>query len=69
MSEMRSERIEERVAWLEHHVGQQDRAMLEMAERLDRIVRELSRLRERSTATGATMEAGAALPEERPPHY
>lgn len=69
MSEMRIERIEERVAWLEHHVGQQDRAMLEMAERLDRIVRELSRLRERSTATGATMEAGAALPEERPPHY
>ncbi len=69
MSEPRIERIEERVAWLEHHVSQQDRAMLEMAERLDRIVRELTRLRERSAAAGAAGEAGGALPEERPPHY
>jgi SlyX protein len=69
MSEPRIERIEERVAWLEHHVSQQDRAMLEMAERLDRIVRELTRLRERSAAASAAGEAGGALPEERPPHY
>ena len=45
MSDERFERIEERVAWLEHHVTQQDRAMLELAERLDRVVRELTRLR------------------------
>jgi SlyX protein len=69
MSEARIERIEERVAWLEHHVSQQDRAMLEMAERLDRIMRELTRLRERSVAAGASGEAGGSLPEERPPHY
>jgi hypothetical protein len=43
--------------------------MLEMAERLDRIARELARLRERSVAAGAAGEAGGSLPEERPPHY
>jgi SlyX protein len=70
MSDERFERIEERVAWLEHHVTQQDRAMLELAERLDRVVRELTRLRERSAGAGSAGEAGgAAADDERPPHY
>lgn len=70
MSDERIERVEERVAWLEHHVTQQDRAMLELAERLDRVVRELTRLRERSAGAGAAGDAGGAeAAEERPPHY
>lgn len=70
MPDARIEKIEERVAWLEHHVTQQDKAMLEMAKRLDRLQAELVRLRERSasdSAPGAGTLADAAA--ERPPHY
>lgn len=68
MSDARVEKIEERVAWLEHHVTQQDKAMLEMAKRLDRQQAELLRLRERSlveSGSGAAPDTNA----ERPPHY
>jgi SlyX protein len=75
MSDARFEKIEERVAWLEHHVTQQDKAMLEMAKRLDRLQAELVRLRERAPgageagygASGDGGETSAVL--ERPPHY
>lgn len=70
MPDARIEKIEERVAWLEHHVTQQDKAMLEMAKRLDRLQAELVRLRERSANDAAP--GGGALADaeaERPPHY
>lgn len=67
MSDARIEKIEERIAWLEHHVAQQDKAMLEMAQRLDRQQAELVRLREREARVS---EGGAAdMSHERPPHY
>ncbi len=68
MSDARIEKLEERIAWLEHHVTQQDKAMLEMARRLDRHQAELVRLRDRETRGG---EAGGAseAADERPPHY
>lgn len=67
MSDARIEKIEERIAWLEHHVAQQDKAMLEMAQRLDRQQVELIRLREREARVG---EGGATdMTHERPPHY
>lgn len=71
MSDARFEKIEERVAWLEHHVTQQDKAMLEMAKRLDRLQAELVRLRERASADVAPGGAGplADAAAERPPHY
>ena len=72
MSDARLEKIEERVAWLEHHVTQQDKAMLEMAKRLDRLQAELLRVRERSAADSAPGAGGAGAAEaaaERPPHY
>ncbi len=69
----RLEKIEERVAWLEHHVTQQDKAMLEMAKRLDRLQAELLRLRERSAGDGSPAGAvgtgGEEAAAERPPHY
>ena len=68
MPDARFEKIEERVAWLEHHVTQQDKAMLEMARRLDRLQAEVLRLRERSSS--ATPDSAGAEPlHERPPHY
>lgn len=68
MSDARFEKLEERVAWLEHHVTQQDKEMLELARRLDRAQAELLRLRERAASAEPTH--GAPDPAaERPPHY
>jgi SlyX protein len=69
MPDARIEKIEERVAWLEHHVTQQDKAMLEMAERIDRLQRELLRLRERTTLGEPGQGEGVDAAAERPPHY
>lgn len=69
MSDARFEKLEERVAWLEHHVTQQDKAMLEMAQRLDRLQAEVLRLRERSTSAATDLAGGADPLHERPPHY
>ncbi len=57
--------LEVRYAFLEKHVGEQDRAMLEMADRLDRIEARLRLVGERVEQGG-----GAPMPaDERPPHY
>ncbi|MBC8009605.1 MAG: SlyX family protein [Burkholderiales bacterium] len=76
MPDARIEKIEERVAWLEHHVTQQDKAMLEMSKRLDRLQAELLRQRERAGSdriTGFDGEAGGRgeldAATDRPPHY
>ena len=61
MSDPRIERLEERIAWLEHHVTKQDKAMLELSEALDLVRRECLRLRERAEAL--------SVGDERPPHY
>ena len=41
----RIDRLEERLAWLQRHVAEQDKAMLEMAGQLDRVKAELTRLK------------------------
>lgn len=68
MSTERIDRLEERFAWLQRHVVEQDKAMLEMAEQLDRLKLELTRLKERADA--APLSGGSPDPvDERPPHY
>jgi SlyX protein len=64
-------RLEERLAWLERHVTQQDKAMLEQSKLLDRALAELSLLRERAVVGGGAGPAseGEAAGDERPPHY
>lgn len=64
MDEKRIERVEDRIAWLEKHVGEQDKVMLELAGELARVRRELVTLRARTTAGAAPLD-----PNERPPHY
>jgi len=61
-------RLEEKIAHLERHVTEQDKAMLELAEDLARLRRELKALRERTTNATAGEDEGAAT-DERPPHY
>ena len=67
MSSERLDRLEERLAWFERHVTEQDKAMLEMAGQIDRLKAELGRLRLRSEAGGAGADGNPA--DERPPHY
>lgn len=63
----RIDRLEERLAWLQRHVTEQDKAMLEMAGQLDRVKAELTRLKHRAEAAPTGADANAA--DERPPHY
>lgn len=61
----RARRLEEKLAYLERHVGEQDRAMLEMAERLDELEKLVAQMKRRAAG-----EPGDELPaNERPPHY
>lgn len=67
MSDARIDRLEERLAWLERHVTEQDKVMLEQSRLLDRALAELRLLRDRVASGGPD---GAASPaDERPPHY
>jgi len=64
----RVQRLEEKVAYLERHVTEQDKAMLELAETLARQRLELQALRERP-AGAAAGETGEDPADDRPPHY
>ncbi len=68
MSEERIDRLEERLAWLQRHVTEQDKVMLDMSRQLDRAIAELRLLRDRVAAGGGggPQEMPA---DERPPHY
>lgn len=59
-------KLEERYAHLHRHVQEQDKAMLELSERLARVVKELTALRGR---VAVEPESGGAPVDERPPHY
>ena len=61
-------RLEEKVAYVERHVTEQDKAMLELTETLSRVKQELRKLRERLSDTSAG-DGGGEPADERPPHY
>jgi SlyX protein len=67
VSNERIDRLEERLAWLQRHVVEQDKAMLEMAGQLDRVKAELTRLKQRAESAPVNQDVNAV--EERPPHY
>ena len=64
----RIDRLEEKIAYLERHVTEQDKVMLEMGDALARLRAELRLMRERA-AGGAGGEEGGEMRDERPPHY
>lgn len=57
-------RLEERIAWLERHVLEQDKVMLAQGDALRKLVGELTGLRERLENRAAPLD-----PNEKPPHY
>ena len=65
---MKNERVallEEKLAWLQRHMTEQDKAMLEMAEDIARLKRTVTELRAKLAGdSGEPPEGG-----ERPPHY
>lgn len=62
--------LEEKIAYLERHVTEQDKAMLEMADDIARLRREMLRFRERLSDGGAGSGPEERSPvDERPPHY
>jgi SlyX protein len=69
MPNERIDRLEERVAWFEHHVVQQDKVILELTRRLDRVQAEVARQRERAAEGGSPAPEGPGTSGERPPHY
>jgi SlyX protein len=62
-------RLEEKIAYLERHVAEQDKAMLEMAEDLERVKKEITLLRGRIAAVAVDAPGLSVAREERPPHY
>lgn len=70
MSEERIRHLEERLAWFERHVMEQDKVMLGFSRDLERALAELRLLRDRVASTaGDATGAGGAAAQERPPHY
>ncbi len=66
MSDLKSDELESKIAFLERHIEEQDKAILKMEQRLDRVFEELENLR--SSLQGA--ESPASNPaDEKPPHY
>ncbi|HXC02529.1 MAG TPA: SlyX family protein [Opitutaceae bacterium] len=65
--ELRRVNLEERLAWLERHVTEQDKAMLALNEELARLRGELKKLRARPAAGFENSEPPDS--DDRPPHY
>lgn len=61
--------IEERLAWLERHVVEQDKAMLELSKTNDALKKQLLELRGRSHGSSAGSAEEIFEGDERPPHY
>jgi len=65
---MKNERLaflEEKLAWLQRHVTEQDKAMLELAGEIDRLKKQVTELRAKLAADPGE----PADVDEHPPHY
>ncbi|MEN9634814.1 MAG: hypothetical protein RL077_3218 [Verrucomicrobiota bacterium] len=61
--------LEEKIAYLERHVTEQDKVMLEFADELKSLRRELKAMRERSNDSGPGGSVEESPADTRPPHY
>lgn len=57
--------LEEKIAFLEKHTGEQDRVMLEMGDRIASLEKRLQSLRDRFERG----PEGSMPADEKPPHY
>jgi SlyX protein len=56
--------LEERLAWLQRHMTEQDKAMLEMSGEIERLKKQVAELRGKLEEPGEPSRG-----DERPPHY
>ena len=62
--------LEEKIAYLERHVTEQDKAMFELGEEIAGLRREMKALRAGTSGQqAAETDSGASADDERPPHY
>ncbi|GAB5559194.1 MAG: hypothetical protein SynsKO_08410 [Synoicihabitans sp.] len=64
MSETPIERLEERIAWLERHLLEQDKVMMSQGDEIAKLKEGIISLRERISSRETPLD-----PNERPPHY
>jgi len=69
VDESRILKMEERIAWLEKHVLEQDKAMLAMADEQARLKKAFIEMRERLLVQGGDSEGSISAADEKPPHY
>lgn len=62
-------RLEEKIAFLEHHVTEQDKVMLEMGDEIRRLKQRLQLLGDRLGSLSAAPGEQTPDAHERPPHY
>ena len=63
----RSIELEARFSWLERHVAEQDKVILELGDTVRSLKRETQELKRRLNES--LVRASEDGPEERPPHY
>ena len=66
MSELSIERLESKITFLERHIEQQDRVILELRNLLDGTNKQVKELKE---AIEGLESPQPDVPDERPPHY
>jgi SlyX protein len=60
--------LEERIAFLQRHVEQQDRVVLELSREVAKLVERLARVEAKTTAAADGPDGGPPA-DERPPHW
>jgi len=60
--------MEERIAFLQRHVEQQDRVLLELSREVAKLVDRLARLEAKTAQAADATESGPPA-DERPPHW
>jgi uncharacterized coiled-coil protein SlyX len=60
--------MEERIAFLQRHVEQQDRVVLELSREVAKLVDRLARVEAKSAQAADAAESGPPA-DERPPHW
>ncbi len=66
MSELQVNQLESKIAFLERHIEEQDRVILKMRGKLDKILLDIESLK---TSVQHASEQNTGSDVERPPHY
>ena len=63
------EKLQERITFLEKHIGEQDTEIFQQSRRVDLLIQEIKKLEARFEASEQGGGAGTMPADEPPPHY